>query len=75
MDRISGSRVFARDPDTIVRTTRHKVDDAFAVEMTLRNHPPQEPLVVRRSTRSRSSASSCSSEKPKQTQGGIYKKE
>lgn len=48
MDRIGGSGVFASDPDTIVRMTRHKVDDAFAVEMTLRNHPPQEPLVVRR---------------------------
>jgi len=30
MDRISGSGVFARDPDTIMRMTRHKVDDAFA---------------------------------------------
>ena len=33
MDRISGSG---------------NADDFFAVEMTLRNHPPQEPFVVRR---------------------------
>ena len=48
MDRISGSGVFARDPDAIITMTRHEQDDAFAVEMTLRNHPPQEPFVVRR---------------------------
>ena len=48
MDRISGSGVFARDPDAIITMTRHEEDDAFAVEMTLRNHPPQEPFVVRR---------------------------
>ncbi|CAN5494326.1 hypothetical protein BH09VER1_BH09VER1_42640 [soil metagenome] len=48
MDRISGSGVFARDPDTILTMTRHEKDDAFTVELTLRNHPPQEPFVVRR---------------------------
>ena len=48
MDRISGSGVFARDPDAIITMTRHEEDDAFSVEMTLRNHPPQEPFVVRR---------------------------
>lgn len=48
MDRISGSGMFARDPDTIITMTRHEEDDAFAVEMTLRNFPPQEPFVVRR---------------------------
>jgi hypothetical protein len=48
MDRISGSGVFARDPDSIVTLTRHETDDAFSVEMTLRNFPPQEPFVVRR---------------------------
>ena len=48
MDRISGSGVFARDPDAIITMTRHEQDDAFSVEMTLRNHPPQEPFVVRR---------------------------
>jgi AAA domain len=48
MDRISGSGVFARDPDTIITMTRHEQDDAFSIEMTLRNFPPQEPFVVRR---------------------------
>ena len=48
MDRISGSGVLARDPDSIITMTRHEKDDAFAVEMTLRNFPPQEPFVVRR---------------------------
>jgi AAA domain-containing protein len=48
MDCISGSGVFARDPDSIITMTRHEEDDAFAVEMTLRNHPPQKPFVVRR---------------------------
>ncbi len=49
MDRISGSGVFARDPDSILTMTRHEEEDAFTVEMTLRNHPPQEAFVVRRS--------------------------
>ena len=48
MDRISGSGVFARDPDSIVTMTQHEEPGAFAVEMTLRNFPPQEPFVVRR---------------------------
>ena len=48
MDRISGSGVFARDPDSIITMTKHEEDDAFSVEMTLRNFPPQEPFVVRR---------------------------
>lgn len=48
MDRISGSGVFSRDPDSILTMTRHEQDDAFTVEMTLRNHPPAEAFVVRR---------------------------
>ena len=48
MDRISGSGVFARDPDSIITMTAHEQDDCFAVDMTLRNFPPQEPFVVRR---------------------------
>jgi hypothetical protein len=47
IDRIGGSGVFARDPDTIINFTRHEEDDCFAVEMTLRNHAPQKPFVVR----------------------------
>ena len=47
IDRISGSGVFARDPDTILNFTRHEVQDAFTVEATLRNFKPVEPFVVR----------------------------
>ncbi len=44
---MSGSGVFARDPDTILALTQHEETDAFSVEATLRNHPPVEPFVVR----------------------------
>jgi len=47
VDRISGSGVFARDPDTILNFTRHEEENAFTVEATLRNHPPVEPFVAR----------------------------
>jgi hypothetical protein len=47
IDRISGSGVFARDPDSILNFTRHKEEDAFTVEATLRNFKPLKPLVVR----------------------------
>lgn len=47
IDRISGSGVFARDPDTILNFTRHEEEDAFTVEATLRNFKSIEPLVVR----------------------------
>jgi hypothetical protein len=47
IDRIGGSGVFARDPDSILNFTRHEEEDSFTVEMTLRNHPPQNPFVVR----------------------------
>ena len=47
IDRIGGSGVFGRDPDTILNFTRHEEQDCFTVEMTLRNHPPREPFVVR----------------------------
>jgi hypothetical protein len=46
MDRIGGSGVFARDPDTILTLTRHQEDNAFAVEPILRN-PPLPPFVIR----------------------------
>lgn len=48
IDRISGSGVFARDPDSIVTLTQHEERNAFTVDMTLRNFPQQEPFVVRR---------------------------
>jgi hypothetical protein len=47
IDRISGSGVFARDPDTLVMFTKHEEDHAFTVESTLRNFAPVEPFVVR----------------------------
>ena len=46
MDRIGGSGVFARDPDTILTLTRHQEDNAFTVEPILRNHPPVLPFVI-----------------------------
>jgi hypothetical protein len=47
IDRISGSGVFARDPDTLLIFTRHEEDDAFTVESVLRNFAPVEPFAVR----------------------------
>jgi hypothetical protein len=47
IDRVSGSGVWARDPDAILTTTRHEQEGAFALEMTLRNFPPVEPFVIR----------------------------
>jgi hypothetical protein len=47
IDRISGSGVFARDPDSIVNFTQHEQPGAFSVEMTLRNFKPVDPFVVR----------------------------
>lgn len=47
MDRISGSGVFARDPDSILIFTKHEQDDCFTVEPILRNFAPVAPFVVR----------------------------
>lgn len=47
IDRMSGSRVFSRDADSILTLTRHEEDDAFTVEPILRECPPVEPFVVR----------------------------
>jgi RecA-family ATPase len=47
IDRVGGSGVFARDPDSLLNFTRHEERDCFTVEMTLRNHPPQKPFVVK----------------------------
>ena len=46
IDRISGSGVFARDPDSIIPFTKHKDEGSFVIEPTLRNLPPVEPFVV-----------------------------
>jgi hypothetical protein len=47
IDRISGSGVFARDPDSLVFFTKHEEEGAFTVEMILRNFPPVPPLVAK----------------------------
>lgn len=47
MDRISGSGVFARDPDTILTMTKHEEEGAFTVDAILRNLPPIESFCVR----------------------------
>jgi hypothetical protein len=46
IDRISGSGVFARDPDSLVIFTKHEEEGAFVVETILRNFPPVAPFVV-----------------------------
>ena len=47
IDRISGSGVFARDPDSLLIFTKHETADAFTVEPILRNFPPVSPFAVR----------------------------
>jgi hypothetical protein len=47
IDRISGSGVFARDPDSLLIFTKHETDDAFTVEPILRNFAPVQPFAVR----------------------------
>ena len=47
LDRISGSGVFARDPDALAIFTKHETEGAFTVEMVCRNFAPVDPFVVR----------------------------
>lgn len=47
LDRISGSGVFARDPDSLLIFTKHEEDEAFTIDAILRNFAPVEPFVVR----------------------------
>lgn len=47
IDRVSGSGVFARDPDSILTFTKHEEDDCFTLESTLRNLAPVPPFVVK----------------------------
>lgn len=47
LDRVSGSGVFARDPDCLLILTRHAEEDAFTVESILRNFAPVDPFVVK----------------------------
>ena len=46
IDRISGSGVMARDPDTIITMTPHEIPDSYTVDATLRTLPPIESFVV-----------------------------
>lgn len=46
IDRISGSGVYARDPDTIITLTPHSSKGAYTVELVLRNCPEQAKFVV-----------------------------
>jgi hypothetical protein len=47
IDRVSGSGVWSRDPDSIITATSHEMEGCFSVEMTLRNFPPPDPFVIR----------------------------
>jgi hypothetical protein len=47
IDRIGGSGVFARDPDTILTMTAHEEEECFTVETTLRNFSPLASFVVK----------------------------
>jgi RecA-family ATPase len=47
IDRVSGSGVFNRDPDTLLTFTKHEEADAFTVETSVRDFPPVPPFVVR----------------------------
>ncbi len=46
IDRMSGSGVFHRDPDSLLMLTKHETEGAFVVECTLRNFRPVEPFCV-----------------------------
>lgn len=46
-DRVSGSGVWARDPDALVTITPHEIEGAFTIECTLRNFAPRPAFCVR----------------------------
>lgn len=46
IDRISGSGVFGRDPDSIITLTKHEIEGAYTVDSILRNLPELPPFVV-----------------------------
>ena len=46
IDRISGSGVFARDPDALLDFARHEEDECFTVEFIVRNFAPIEKRVA-----------------------------
>ena len=47
IDRISGSGVFARDPDTIVTLTKHDNEMTYTADVTTRNFEQMDPFCVR----------------------------
>ena len=47
IDRVSGSGVFARDPDSIISLTAHEEEGCFTVEPVLRYFPPCAPFAMR----------------------------
>jgi hypothetical protein len=47
IDRVAGSGVFSRDPDSLVNLTRHEEEDCFTVDCILRNFPQVKPFVVK----------------------------
>lgn len=47
IDRIGGSGVFARDPDTILTMTAHEEASCFTVDATLRNFAPITQFVLK----------------------------
>lgn len=47
IDRMSGSGVWARDPDALISFTPHKEEGCMTFEASLRNFAPQDPFVVR----------------------------
>ena len=47
IDRMSGSGVFARDPDTILVLSHHQEDGVFVVEPTVRDFKPVDSFCVR----------------------------
>ena len=48
LDRVSGSGVYARDPDSFLTLTQHQSENCFVLDMILRDFPPQIPFVVKR---------------------------
>ena len=46
IDRISGSGVFARDPDSLLMFTPHEEPNCFTIEPILRNFKPIDPFTV-----------------------------
>lgn len=46
LDRVSGSGVFARDPDSIMGLTAHEEQNCFTVHSALRNFAGLDPFVV-----------------------------